>query len=139
MDYGLWTKKNNHLKSNYMKRSFTNATLTLILVMAFCAAASAQSQRTRDKLFPTFQQDLSASQKKDADRDPRATATSTRSLIFTNYQPGASRPAGVQRIAPRVVTAAGGRQSLPSDISATEAAKNADKPARIVKPQVPQQ
>ena len=119
-----------------MKRSFTNATLTLILVMAFCAAASAQSQRTRDKLFPTFQQDLSASKPKPAVQDARATATSTRSLIFTNYQPGAK--SGASRIAQRPVTAAG-KQSMPSDISSAEAARNVAKPAKIVKPQVPQQ
>jgi hypothetical protein len=119
-----------------MKRSFINATLTLILIMAFCVGASAQSQRTRDKLFPNFQQDLS-SQKKDVKVDPRATATSTRSLIFTNYQPGANNSGSFRRVAPRPATTAG-RQSLPSEISATEAATKAP-PAKILKAPVPQQ
>lgn len=119
-----------------MKRSFTNATLTLILIMAFCVSASAQNQRTRDKLFPNFQQDLS-SQKKELKADPRATAASTRSLIFTNYQAGANRSGNARRIAPRPVTTAG-RQSLPSEVSATEAATKAP-PVKIVKAPVPQQ
>lgn len=121
-----------------MKRSFTNATLTLILVMAFCAAANAQSQRTRDKLFPTFQQDLSASKPKDASPDPRARTTSTRSLIFTNYQPGANNATGARRVPQHPVTTTGG-QTMASEISSTEAARKAGTPAKIVKPQLPQQ
>ena len=119
-----------------MKRSFTNATLTLILIMAFCAGASAQSQRTRDKLFPNFQQDLS-SQKKELKPDPRATATSARSLIFTNYQPGANSATSARRIVQRPAAAAG-NQSLPSDISAAEAVRKAP-PAKITKAPVPKQ
>lgn len=119
-----------------MKRSFTNATLTLILIMAFCMGASAQSQRTRDKLFPQFQQDLS-SQKKEVKVDPRATATSTRGLIFTNYQPGANKAGSFRRAAPRPATTAG-RQPLPSEISASEAATKAP-PAKIIKAPVPKQ
>lgn len=118
-----------------MKRSFTNATLTLILIMAFCVGASAQSQRTRDKLFPNFQQDLS-SQQTAVKTDPRATATSTRSLIFTNYQPGAANT-NARRVAPRPAPTAG-RPSLPSDISATEAASKVP-PAKILKAPVPKQ
>ncbi|WP_298741847.1 hypothetical protein [uncultured Chitinophaga sp.] len=119
-----------------MKRSFTSATLTLILMMAFCVGASAQSQRTRDKLFPNFQQDLS-SQKMEVKADPRATATSTRSLIFTNYQPGATNAGSLRRVAPRSATTAG-RQPLPSDIPVSEAAAKAP-PVKIQKAPVPQQ
>ena len=120
-----------------MKRSFTNAALTLILIIGACVSASAQNQRTRDKLFPSFQQDVAAQQKKDLTADPRKTATSTRSLIFTNYQPGANNSGNARRITPR--QAAGGRQSLPSDISADAAARKVTPQAKNVKPTVPQQ
>lgn len=120
-----------------MKRSFTNAALTLIMIIGACASASAQNQRTRDKLFPSFQQDLSAQQQKDAAPDPRKTATSTRSLIFTNYRPGANNAGNARRIISRPV--AGGRQSLPSDVSAAEAARKVTPQAKTLKPTVPQQ
>lgn len=136
MNNGPSTLRINHLKSNYMKRSLSNATLTLILIMAFCVSASAQSQRTRDKLFPNFQQDLS-SQKKDVKADPRVTATSTRSLIFTNYRPGNNSTGSLRRATPQPATTAG-RQSLPSDLSATEAAAKAP-PVKIQKAPVPKQ
>lgn len=110
--------------------------LGLALILIAAASTGASAQKTRDRLFPNFQQDISGFQQKEAAADPRKTATSTRSLIFTDYQRSANT-GNSRRSLQRPVTPGG--QQLPSDISAAEAARKIAPPAKNVKPQLPQQ
>lgn len=109
--------------------------LLLILFMT-TASTAAYAQRTRDKLFPDYQRDVSRLQKKDDAQDLRKTATNTRSLIFTNYQQSRTGGARLNRMSQRTGAPAG--RKLPSDMSATEARKLIPV-TPVVKPQVPQQ
>lgn len=108
------------------------------MITAATVTAHAQ-ERTRDQLFPDFQKDIAKQQTAAAaaaKADPRKTATSTRSLLFTNYQqPRSSNNTGSQ-LSRRPVSANGKPQ--PSDISAAEAHR-AIKPVKIEKTPIQQQ
>ncbi len=106
--------------------------LLLFILMAAITAASAQ-QRSRDVLFPSFQQDITAMKKPAPAADPRATATSTKNLIFTNYRPAPARSNSRANLR----QAPAGGQKLPSDISAADA--KSTPPVKITKPQISQQ
>ncbi|KAA2241552.1 hypothetical protein F0L74_16820 [Chitinophaga agrisoli] len=108
--------------------------LLLFMLTAAITAASAQ-QRSRDVLFPSFQQDISAMKKPAPAPDPRATATSTKNLIFTNYRP-APAVNNTRRMSLRQAPAGG--QKLPSGLSSAEAT-SALPPVKNVKPQISQQ
>ena len=112
--------------------------LYLLLFMITAATVTAHAQeRTRDQLFPDFQKDIAKQQTAAATTaDPRKTASSTRSLLFTNYQqPRSSNNTG-SRLNRRPVSANGKPQ--PSEISVTEARK-AIKPVKIEKTPIQQQ
>jgi len=102
------------------------------MITAATVTAHAQ-QRTRDQLFPDFQKDIAKQHTAAATADPRKTATSTRSLIFTNYQQPRSNSSQLNR---RPVSGNGKPQ--PSDISAAEALR-AIKPVKIEKTPIQQQ
>jgi len=105
------------------------------MITAATVTAHAQ-QRTRDQLFPDFQKDIAKQHTAAAaTADPRKTATSTRSLIFTNYQQPRNSNSSSQ-LNRRPVAATGKPQ--PSDISATEALR-AIKPVKIEKTPIQQQ
>lgn len=108
--------------------------LLLFMITAATVTAHAQ-QRTRDQLFPDFQKDIARQHTAAATADPRKTATSTRSLIFTNYQQSRSSNNSSQ-LNRRPVAATGKPQ--PSDISAAEALR-AIKPVKIEKTPIQQQ
>ena len=111
--------------------------LYLLLFMITAATVTAHAQeRTRDQLFPDFQKDIAKQHAAAATTaDPRKTATSTRSLIFTNYQQPRSSNSSSQ-LNRRPVSANGKPQ--PSDISAAEALR-AIKPVKIEKTPIQQQ
>ncbi|SHM98646.1 hypothetical protein [Chitinophaga sp. CF418] len=93
----------------------------LIMLLFFGLGVSKAQQRTRDKLFPSFQQDLSALQQKERKQAPHTKdPRTTREQIFTDYHPQHNtRPGSTETL--RTNRAATGKNA--SDISAEEALK----------------
>lgn len=119
-------------------RTFLGKTLlmTISITTAACAVAQAQ-QKTRDKLFPSFKEDVARLDKKETVKDPRATTSSAKSLIFTQYQQSAGA-AGKSRLrtAQPLRTAA----TLPSDIpAAADTAGKAVPAGKAAQPPIPHQ
>jgi len=92
--------------------------LLMMLLFAGLGVTKAQ-QRTRDKLFPSFQQDFSALQQKESKEAPKD-HRSTREQIFTNYHPQQTVHQGSTATLKANNTSTG---KNPSDINAGEAAK----------------
>lgn len=90
--------------------------LLIMLLFSGLGVTKAQ-QRTRDKLFPSFQQDFSALQQKESKEAPKDPRT-TREQIFTNY-----RPQHNTRQASAATLRANSTSKNPSDMNAEEAAK----------------
>ncbi len=88
----------------------------MMLLLSGLSVTKAQ-QRTRDKLFPSFQQDFSALQQKESKEAPKDPRT-TREQIFTNYRPQQNTRQG-STAALRTNNAS----KNPSDINVEEAAK----------------
>lgn len=98
--------------------------LLTVLLFSGLGIASGQ-QRTRDKLFPTFQQDLSALQQKESKlAAPQArNSRSTKEQLFTDYRPQTTTRPGDAGTLKNTSPASRGKN--PSDISAEEAVKTA--------------
>jgi hypothetical protein len=94
----------------------------LLIMLLFSGLGISQAQqRTRDILFPSFQQDLSALQQKESkqaaqSKDPRT----TREQMFTDYRPQHNTRQG-RTGSLKTNSAAAGKN--PSDVSAAEAVK----------------
>jgi len=108
----------------------------LLFILAAGATAASAQQRTRDVLFPSFQKDITVVNPRLDKPDPRATATSTRNLIFTNYHPTSGNASKSSSAHLRPANAGG--QKLPSDVSAADA-KSALAPVKKEKPFLPTQ
>ncbi|PWV50444.1 hypothetical protein [Chitinophaga sp. S165] len=110
--------------------------ILLITLLFSGLGISIAQQRTRDKLFPSFQKDYSALKEKEKDSKPAPQAKNARSAreqMFTNYQPQTA-PAPNRSSALKRSVAPGGKN--PSDISATEAL-NAERSRRTDLPATP--
>lgn len=95
----------------------------LLTVLLFSGlGVSVAQQRTRDKLFPTFQQDLSALQQKESKlaAPPARSSRSTKEQLFTDYRP---QTATRQGNAGTLNASRASTGKNPSDISAEEAVK----------------
>jgi len=90
--------------------------LLMMLLLSGLSATKAQ-QRTRDKLFPSFQQDFSALQQKESKEAPKDPRT-TREQIFTNYRPQQNTRQGST-----ATLRTNSTSKNPSDINVEEAAK----------------
>lgn len=112
--------------------------LFTFLLLTITGSAIAQNPAPiRETLFGTdykeqMQQDQKSNERVAA--DPRKTATSTRSIIFSDYHPPTAKPAAC--IMNTTKQASG--KALPSSISAKEAAAKAPKPAIITPPTLQQ-
>ncbi len=104
--------------------------ILLITLLFSGLGVSTAQQRTRDILFPSFQQDYTALKAKEKVSKPSPQAKNARSAreqMFTNYQPQTAPSQNKARALKRNA-APGGKN--PSDISATEAS-NAERSRRI--------
>lgn len=103
----------------------------LIIILFTRLATAAAQQRTRDILFPSFEQDIANLRQKEIKSAPAKEAGSTREQIFTNYQ----RPGNSQIRTRALQPTKTGR--APSDVSAAEAEKAAGPRTGEIKPATP--
>ncbi|PSL26916.1 hypothetical protein [Chitinophaga ginsengisoli] len=92
--------------------------LLITLLFSGFGVTKAQ-QRTRDKLFPSFQQDFSALQQKESKDAPKDHRT-TREQLFTDYHPQHTTRQGS---ATRLKTNSASAGKNPSDVTAEESTK----------------
>jgi hypothetical protein len=120
-------------------RTFLGKTLliTVCFITAACAIAQAQ-QSTRDKLFPSFKEDVTRLEKKETVKDPRATAASARSLIFTRYEQQPAGAAAKSRL--RTAQPLRPAAALPSDTpAAADTARKTAPAGKAAQPPIPHQ